>query len=115
MPRGALFKFNDITITAPDEQVWSDITQGNDLNGLPVYSPYKRLELRQQVGDECNLDWFDYKGTVLTSITCPPPDEIAEYQRYDDAICQSVHFRHRQGVAQEIVAILLVNTKSVTL
>ena len=96
MPRGALFKFNDITITAPDEQVWADITQGNDLNGLPVYSPYKRLELRQQVGDECNLDWFDYKGTVLTSLTCPPPDEIAEYQRYTDAICQSVHFRHRQ-------------------
>ncbi len=112
MPRGALFKFNDITITAPDEQVWADIVQGNDLNGLPVISPYKRLELRQQVGDECNLDWFDYKGTVLTSLTCPPPDEIAEYQRYTDAICQSVHFRHRQGVAQEIVAILLVNTES---
>ncbi len=115
MPRGVLYKINGISITAPDEQVWSDITQGNDLNALPVFSPYKRMELRQQIGDECNLDWFEYKGTVLESITCPPPDEIAEYQRYTDAICQTVFFRHRQGVAQEIVGIFLVNTVSATL
>jgi len=115
MPKGVLYKINGISISAPDEQVWGDIVQGNDLNGLPVISPYKKVEMRQQVGDQCNLDWFDYKGQALTSFTCPPPDELDGYQRYTDAICQTVYFSHRQGVAQQIVAVFLVNTESAQL
>ena len=42
-------------------------------------------------------------------------DELDGYQRYTDAICQTVYFRHRQGVAQEIVAVFLINTESATL
>ena len=115
MPKGVLFKINGVSISAPDEQAWSDVVQGNDLNALPVISPYKKMQLQQQIGDQCNLDWFDYKGTVLTSITCPPPDELDGYQRYTDAICQTVYFRHRQSIAQEIVAVFLINTESATL
>ena len=110
LPKGAVYQINDIAISPPDEQTWSDVVQGNDLNGLPVISPYKKMQIQQQVGNQCNMDWFEYKGTVLDSITCPPPDMIDAHQRYKGAICQTVYSRHRQGVAQEIVAVFLIDT-----
>ncbi len=112
MPRGALYEINGVKVTAPDEEVWTDVVVGVDLNGLEIISPYKRLEWTQQAAAECHLDWFDYENQVLTSLTCRPHGELAEYQRYTDAICQAVSFRQRRGVGSDVIAVFLVNTTS---
>jgi len=106
---GVVFAINGKGVTSPDEEVWAHNVLGEDLDGLQKRSAYAKLEWRRVVGESCDLDWFDYDNTTLTSLTTRLPGEIDQYEIYNDAICQSVVKRNRRGVASEIVAVFLVN------
>jgi hypothetical protein len=61
-----------------------------------------------QVGDACDLSWFDYDNMILSSLVTRPPTMLDEFERYTDAICQSVTMRQVRGNATEIVAVFQV-------
>lgn len=110
MPAGNAYAINGTGVTAPDEEVWTEILMGIDLRGQQKRSIYWQLEWRKTVGNSCYLDWMDYDNTVLTGLTTRPRNRLDEFETYTDVICQSVVFRHRHGAASEIVATFLVNT-----
>ena len=108
MPAGVLYAINDIEVTTPDEEVWTPIVTGLDLNSLQKRSPYQRLEWRKTVANECYLDWWQFANTVLSSLTCRPPGLLDEFTTYTDVRCQSVTLRQRLSVATEVVATFVV-------
>lgn len=108
MAEGIYYRINGQEVTAPDEEVWSPIVIGTSLAGEQKRSPYWRLEWRKTVADVCRLDWFDYDNTTLESLTTRPPKLLDQHETYTDAICQSVGFRQRRGVGNELVAVFLV-------
>lgn len=107
---GVAYAINGIRVTAPDEEVWTPIVMGIGLRGQQKRSTYWQLEWRKTVGNSCYLDWMDYDNSVLTSLVTRPQNRLDEFETYTDVICQSVTFRHRRGMANEIVATFLVNT-----
>lgn len=109
MPRGVIFAINGMKVTSPDEETWAPLTIGTALDGLQRRSPYRQLEWLKQVGDSCDLDWFAYDNTRLDSLTCRPYNKLDEYETYTDVVCESVTFRQRRGVGNEIVASFKVN------
>lgn len=111
---GIVFDINGAGVTVPDEEAWAHNVLGDDLRGLQKRSDYSRLEWRRIVGEECDLGWFDYDNTVLSSLTTRPPGSVRTSETYYDAICKSVAMRHRRGLASEIVATFLVNLTSTT-
>lgn len=114
--KGVVFAINDLQVMPPDEDVWTPIVSGVALTARQKRSPYWQLEWRRQVVDECDLDgsgrdWFLYDNTTLTTLTTRQPGKLDEYRTYTDAVCQSVTFRARRGVGNEIVAVFLVDTE----
>ena len=106
--KGIVYALNGSEVTSPDEEVWTPITLGVSLTGEQKRSPYWRLEWRKTVADCSRLDWFDYENTVLSSLLCRPPGELDETEEFTDVVCQSVTFRQRRGVGNEVVATFLV-------
>ena len=114
--KGIAYAINDLQVMPPDEEVWSPIAVGVALTARQKRSPYQQLEWRRQVVDACDLDgsgrdWFLYDNTTLTSLTARQPGKLDERRTYTDAICQSVGFRARRGVGNEVVAVFLVNVE----
>ena len=105
---GIFYKLNGNGVVSPDEEVWEPIVVGVALTGRQKRSPYWQLEWRRQVVDRCDVDWWDYANTTLTSLWTRPPDKLDETAQYSDAICQSVEMRHTRGLGQEVVATFLV-------
>lgn len=112
---GVAYAINGIAVTTPDEEYWTPPVLGFALSGRQKRSPYWSLEWRAQVVGKCEVDWFTYDNTTLTSLTCRPPGTLREVETYTDAICQSVVMRQRLGVGNEVVATFLVCTTSGTL
>jgi len=106
--RGILYAIDGAEVSTPDEEVWFPISSGESLTAAQKRSPYYRLEWRRTVSGPCNLDWFDYDNTTLSSLTCRPPGRLDVFTTYTDAKCQSVVLRQRLNVATEIVATFLV-------
>lgn len=104
----ASYAINGALVTTPDEEVWTPLSPGNDLNGLQKRSPFYQLEWRKQVASQCHLDWFTYDNTVLSSLLTRAPGELRDFVKYTTAVCQSVVFRQRRGVGNEVVATFLV-------
>lgn len=105
-----VYAINDIEVTAPDEEVWTPIVQGESLTGRQKRSPWYRLEWRRTVGGPCELDWYDFDNLTLSSLSCRPPGILDDFVRITSPapICQSVTLRHRLSVGTEIVATFLV-------
>ncbi len=106
--KGVWYKINGDGVTTPDEEVWTPIAVGVALTGRQKRSPYWQLEWRKQVADSCDVDWWTYDNTTLSSLWTRPPDKLDETEQYTDAICQSVEMRQRRGFGNEIVATFLV-------
>jgi len=106
--RDVIYSINDTEVTSPDEEVWSPVAIGTALTGRQKRSPYWRLEWHKTVAGPCRLDWFDYDNTTLDSLTTRTPGKLDISEIYTDAVCQSVVFRQRRGVGNEIVATFLV-------
>lgn len=114
MPKGIVYAINDAEVWSPDEDIWTPVITGQSLTGEQKRSPYRRLEWRRLVTTACDLDggskdWFQYDNTILDGLTTRPPGKLDEHTTYTDAICQSVTFRARRGVGNEVVAVFLVN------
>ena len=107
--QGIVFAINRMEVTPPDEEVWAHNVLGDDLTGIQKRSAYSRLEWRRTVGERCDLDWFPFANTWLTSITTRPPEATDTSEIYTDVLCKSVTMRHRRGVGNEIVATFFVN------
>ena len=108
MAQGIQFAINDVIVTAPDEDVWLNVSIGDALAGTERRSPYKLLEWRKQVAGPCHLDWFDYDNQQLDSLTTRSFSHLDEYETYTDAICKSVTIRNRRSVGSELVATFLI-------
>jgi len=113
---GIIFAINDCEVMSPDEDVWTPIVIGSALTARQKRSPYRTLEWRRQVTDRCDhdgsaRDWFTYDNTTLTALTTRQPGKMDERRTYTDAICQSVLFRARRGVGNEVVATFLVDVE----
>lgn len=108
VPIGSPYAINGISVSAPDEELWPIVAPGAKLSGLQSRSGYRLLEWHKLVADRCQMDWYDYDDTVLSSITCRKYNSVHEYETYTDAICQSVTSRKRRGVESEIVATFLI-------
>ena len=102
------YAINGTGVTTPDEEVWTPVVVGTSLSGTQKRSPYWQLEWRKQVLDRCDVDWWPYDNTVLTSLWGRPPGKLDETGQYSDAICQSVTMRQVRGFGQEAVATFLV-------
>lgn len=107
--QGIAYAINRQGVPSPDEEVWAHNVLGDDLTGIQKRSAYSRLEWRRTMGQRCDLDWFDFENTKLSSLTTRPPGSLDTTEIYTDAICKSVTMRHRRGVATEIVATFWVN------
>lgn len=109
---GSYYAFNGVKVTAPDEENWSNIVLGEDLTAHEKRSPYRMLQWRKSVAERCDLDWWDYEGTDLTSLTCTPPGEVGVYRVFTQSqkLVSVVH-RVGRGVAREVVATFLVDTR----
>jgi len=103
-----VFALNGLEVTAPDEEVWIPIVQGDALTGRQKRSPYERLEWRKQVADHCRLDWFAFDNTTLSSLRTRMPGSLTNFVVYTDAVCQSVTFRQRRGLGGEVIARFIV-------
>lgn len=109
---GSSYEFNGVKVTAPDEEVWADMVLGEDLTAHEIRSPYVQLQWRKTVAERCDLDWWDYEGMDLDSLTCTPPGEVAVYRVFTRSQkLISVHMRAGRGVAREVVATFLVDTR----
>ncbi len=108
MAKGIWYKINGEGVTTPDEEVWTPVVIGTSLSGTQKRSPYWQLEWRKQVADACDVDWWEYDNTTLTSLWTRPPDKLDETVQYTDAICQSIEMRQVRGFGQEVVATFLV-------
>lgn len=106
--KGVWYSINGNKTTSPDEATWPPIVIGTALSGLQKRSPYRYHEWHRQLTDTCDLDWFAYDNTTLTSLWTCPPGKLDETVQYTDAICQSVEMRQRRGFGQEVVATFLV-------
>ena len=107
--RGIAYAINRQGVPSSDQEVWAHNVLGDDLTGIQKRSAYSRLEWRRTMGEQCDLDWFDFENTKLSSLTARPPGSSNTTEIYTDAICKSVTMRHRRGVATEIVATFWVN------
>ena len=109
---GSIYMINGNPVTAPDEELWTNIVLGEDLRAQERRSPYQQLQWRKTVAERCDLDWFDYDETELTSITCTPPGEVGIHRTFTlSQRCISVLMRQTRGVAREVVATFLVDTR----
>lgn len=110
--RGSVYMINGQPVVAPDEEVWSAIEIGNALTGLQRRSPMQMLKWRRIVAERCDLDWWDFDNTALTSLTCTPPEDVGVNRTFTrTALCVSVTMRQGHGVAREVVATFLVDTR----
>ncbi|NIN66271.1 MAG: hypothetical protein GTO63_16580 [Anaerolineae bacterium] len=109
---GSVYMINGVIVTAPDEEVWSHIVLGENLQGLERRSPYDQLQWRKTVAERCDLDWFDYEGARLTSLTCTPPGEVGIHRVFTQSqLLVSVVMRASRGTGREVVATFLVDTR----
>lgn len=112
---GVYYQINGQSVPAPDEEQWAPIEVGVALTGEQRRSPFRRLEWRKRVADQCRLeDWIQFDNTILDSLVCRPPDGLDQHERYTDVICQSVTATFRHHVGMEIVAVFLVNVEAVS-
>lgn len=103
------YAINGKRVTAPDEEAWQNIVLGDSNSGGENRSPYKILEWRKRVAGRCNLDWFDYDNTQLSSLVTRAPGELSDWQEYTtDVHCKSVTFRQTRSIGNEVVATFLV-------
>ena len=115
MPLGIVFAANDLQTLTPQHEEWEDISNGDNLTGLPVLSPIKLLKWTYPAAKACRLDWIPLKGQVLSSLTCTEYGQVDRYQRYSDAKCYSVKWGKDLGRLTDLEIIFLVNTESGTL
>ncbi len=109
---GSNYAIDGVQVTAPDEENWSNIVLGENLTAHETRSPYQMLQWRKSVAERCDLDWWDYEGADLTSLTCTPPDNVGVYRVFTRSQkLISVVMRHSRGVAREVVATFLVDTR----
>jgi hypothetical protein len=109
---GSVYEFNGIKVTPPDEEVWAHVVLGENLTAHEVRSPYQQLQWRKTVAERCDLDWWDYEGTDLDSLTCTPPGEVGIHRVFTRSQkLISVVMRAGRGVAREVVATFLVDTR----
>ncbi len=109
---GSVYMINGIRVPSPDEEVWSNIVVGDNLDALETRSPYQELTWRRTAGERCDLDWHDFDGLELSSITCTPPGEVGVHRTFTRSQkCKSVVHRNRRGTATEITATFLVDTR----
>jgi hypothetical protein len=99
---------NEVGVVSPDEEKWDPIILGTDLDSLQKRSLYRTLRWSKTVVDRCDLDWWAHDNTVLTSLVCRPPDLLDHWERYTDAVCQSVTMKHAHGLGEQIVATFVV-------
>lgn len=107
--KAVAYAINGMEVTSPDEEVWSPALIGQDLTALQKRSPYYLLEWRQSVAGPRHLDWMEHDNTTLESLTTRTRDKLDHIATFIDVKCQSVVFRHRKGVGNEVVATFLVN------
>lgn len=112
MTYGVFFELNKLPVTPPDEEVWVTEVVGTALSGHERRSPYRMLTWTKRTVDCSRIDWFDYDGVTLESITTRGYDQLVEHETYTSALCLGVAFRQREGVGMDIVARFLVNINS---
>lgn len=100
------YLINGRRVSAPDEEQWEQIEIGTGLNGEPVRSPYWNLTWHKTVG-VC-LDWMEFNGQRLASLTTRPPDSMTEVRTFTDAVCVFVGHRKRLGVGTDFEARFVV-------
>lgn len=105
------YAINGIAITAPDEESWQRVVNGEGLNGLEVRTGFSILQLTKRVANECYLDWYDYDGQILNSMRARPDPHIDEWEIYDTVVqCTSVTSRKVHNQAMDITATFLIYT-----
>lgn len=115
MPLGIVFAANDVQTLTPQTEEWEHISNGDNLAGLPVMSPMKKLTWGYPAARACRLAWIPLAGTILSSLTCTEYGQVDRYQRYSDARCYAVKYRKELGRLTDLELVFLVNTESGTL
>lgn len=108
MVLGIFFMINGQGVEAPDEIDWTPITLGDGLDGLERRSPFYTVRWTKRAVPGCNMSWFEFDNTELTSLVCPGPDNSRESERYTEAYCKSVKALQTHGSMYDIQAVFLV-------
>lgn len=106
--RGNHFMMNGQGVVPPDELRWDPVVIGEDLTALQKRSHYSQCTWTKRAVEGCDMDWFDFDNTELTSLVCPPHENSKVSERYTDARVQQVKAMHTHGNMYDIVMVLLV-------
>lgn len=105
---GIHFMINGQGVVPPDDVDWTPIVVGEGLDGLERRAHYRTVKWTKRAVPGCDMDWFQFDNTELTSFTCPEPDNSRQSETYTTAICKSVKALQSHGNMQDIQAVFLV-------
>lgn len=108
---GQYFMMNGQEVTPPDDIRWEPVVIGEDLNALQKRSHYSRCVWTKRAVLGCDMDWFDYDNTELTSFVCPPTENSKVTERFTTAIVQQVKGLHTHGSMYDISMTILVKVE----
>jgi hypothetical protein len=100
---------NDQVVTSPDTQTWEPSNLGAALDMTLRRSPMRVVRWTKTVAGPCDLDWFTYDNTILTTFVTRGPTALKEWTVYTDAVCQQVSMVHSGPRGTRYEAIFLVN------
>jgi hypothetical protein len=100
---------NDLVVISPDQETWEPANLGIALDMTQRRSPMRVLRWTKTVVGPCNLIWFDFDNTILSSLYTRGPNQLREWTRYTDVICQQVSMVHSGPNGSRYEAVFLVN------
>ncbi len=100
---------NDLVVISPDTQTWEPTSSGVALDMTQRRSPMRVLRWSKSFARPCDLIWFDFDNTILSSLYTRGPSQLQEWTRYTDVVCQQVSMVHSGPRGTRYEAIFLVN------